>query len=265
MIELGDQLPGLTLAPKDSTGAAVDPGSVTLAITLPDQTLATPTVNHSGIGQFSAVYIAVQTGTHVIEWTATGSYAGTFRDTVEVEARSGIVSLSDIKDFLGVRRSTNDEILRLIGVMASDLCESAEGTNRRWRRRIITDEKHSATGQFQLFNNPVLSMTSIVADGVTLSADDYDIDLTTGIVYDVNGAMSLSTRRFGISVSYIAGSIAVPAAVRNGVLEMCRHLYGSHIGGSGLPSSVEPDYTTSLAYLIPNRVAFAWQAYRLPG
>lgn len=265
MIEVGDPLPGLSLAPKDASGNAVDPGAVTLAITLPDQTLATPTVNRSGVGQYSATYMATQAGTHVVEWTATGAYAGTFRDTVEVELRSGIVSLSDIKDFLGIRRSTNDEILRLMGVMASDLCESPEGTNRRWRRRIVTDEKHTAAGTFQLFNAPVLEITSLTANGTTLSADDYDIDTVTGLVYDVNGALSTGTRRFGISVSYIAGSVTVPAAVRNGVLEMVRHLYHSHSGGSSLPSQDEPDYTTSLAYLIPNRVAVAWSAYRMPG
>lgn len=265
MIELGDQLPGLSLAPKDSAGAAVDPGSVTLAITLPDQTIVSPTVNRSGVGQYSATYTVVQSGTHIVEWTATGAYSGTYRDTPYVEQNNSMVSLADVKDFLGVRRSTNDEILRTISLVASDLCESPEGTNRRWRRRTVNNEKHTAAHVFQLYSAPVISMISVTVDGVALSVDDYDIDTATGLIYDVRGAFSSSTRRMGVSVSYIAGATVIPSPVRNGVLEMCRHLYHAHSGGSSLPSQDEPDYTTSLAYLIPNRVAFAWSAYRMPG
>jgi len=64
-----------------------------------------------------------------------------------------------------------------------------------------------------------------------------------------------------ISVDYVAGQSFIPPLVRDGVLEMIRHLYGLHRGGSKLPRQEEPDYTASLAYLVPNRVKYAWQAY----
>lgn len=265
MIELGDQIPNLTLSPRDDDRNPVDPGSVTLAITLPDNTVATPQVTKIAVGEYEAVYYGVQTGNHVAEWTATGAYAGTYRDSFYVEARTSIVSLADVKAHLRISRSTDDELLRLISLIASDACESGEGTNRRWRRRIVEGELHTAAPVIQLHNAPVISITEVRADGELVTDADYDLDPRTGLIYSLGSPLAASSRRFSTSWSYIAGTTAVPPLVREGVLEMCRHLYGNHRGGSGLPAQSEPDYTTSLAYLIPNRVAWAWQAYRMPG
>lgn len=267
MIEPGDQLPDLTLTPLDPvTRVPVDGGAVSLAITLPDQTVVNPTVLRTGVGLYSATYVAVQSGIHVLVWTITGAYAGTYRDTRYVEQSTSIVSLEEVKSFLGIgNRQGHDETLRLIALMASDACESSEGTNRVWRRRTISAERHTAAPVIQLFRAPVESVVTVKADGVTMLDTDYDIDLRTGLVYPTATGLSYSQHRFTTSWTYVAGGALVPPIVRDGVLEMCRHLYAAQRGGSGLPSQVEPDYTTSLAYLVPNRVKMAWRAYRMPG
>lgn len=270
MIEPGDQIPNLSISLTDSTtGQPADGGAVTLTITQPDQSVVTGsttgagtlTISHPATGEYTSTYVVVQTGTYTIEWTVSGANAGTFRDTIYVEPNFSIVSLAEVKAHLGVNRTSHDEMLRLISLMASDACESAEGTNRRWRRRIVTNELHAACDAFQLYNAPVMAITSLVSDDVLLSSTDYDVNLDTGWVYGVNRC---STRRFSVQVSYIAGATAVPPIVRNGVLEMCRHLYSAQQGGSKLPSQPAEDYTTSLGYLIPNRVRWAWIAYRRP-
>lgn len=264
MIEPGDQVPGLSITVRNSVGSPDDAGAVSLTITLPGDTVVSPAVSHDGIGAYSATYTAVQSGTHTVEWDVTGANAGTFRDTFYVEPNFSIVSLAEVKTHLRIVRSADDETLRLIALMASDACESPEGTNRRWRKRTITAEKHTCDDVFRLHNYPIVSVTRIQNGNDLVDETSYDVNLDTGWVYANDGAL-YNDRRYQIAVSYVAGAPTVPPLVRNGVLEMCRHLYSMHRGGANLPSQDEPDYTTSLAYLVPNRVAYAWQAYRMPG
>jgi len=54
-----------------------------------------------------------------------------------------IVSLTEVKAHLKITTTQNDEVLRFLSLAASDACESAEGTNKCWRRQVITGEKHT--------------------------------------------------------------------------------------------------------------------------
>jgi hypothetical protein len=268
VIEPGDQLPNLSLKVKNAAGALDDGGAVALAITLPDQSVVSSpgslNIAHPSTGLYSSTYVATQAGLYSIVWTVTGANAGTFTDSVYVEGTTAMVSLSDVKNHLRIFQSKDDEVLRSIALVASNACESAEGTNRRWRRRVITNEVHRAAPAIQLFERPVLAITSVTAGNTLLSSDDYDVNLATGYLYDASGFFT-TDRAFGMSVSYIAGATQIPPLVREGVLEMCRHLYGQFQGGARVPGQSEPEYATSLGYLIPSRVAFAWRPYAYAG
>jgi uncharacterized phiE125 gp8 family phage protein len=261
-LEVGDQLPNLSLTVTDATGTLADGGSVVLVITLPDQTPVSPAVNHTALGKYSAAYTTVQTGQHIITWTVTGANAGVFTDSAYVESMMSMVSLDEIRTHLKITRRNDDEILRSLGIAASDLAESSEGTNRRWRRTSVTGELHTGgSDAIQLYRFPVISITTVVVDGTLLTTADYDLSPTTGLIYSTFGGFQYSGRRMGVSVSYVAGATAIPLGLRDAVLELIRHLYALHRGGTNLPRQDEPDYTTSLAYLVPNRVAMAFRAY----
>lgn len=265
MIELGDVVPGLSITVKDATGALADGGAVTCTITLPDGTASVQTgsIAHPGLGVYSLVYTAANTGLHAINWTITGANAGAYNDTFIVELPNvGLVSLSETKAHLRITRTQDDDILRSLILAASNACESAEGTNRLWHRRVITGEMHDIASSIQLAHVPVASITALRVDGVTQDLTGFDTFLTTGEIYPYAGWGFSSTRHNSVAVDYVAGSnTGIPAIVRDGVLEMIRHLYSVHRGGSNLPRQEEPDYTTQVGYLIPNRVAMAWRAY----
>jgi len=263
-IELGDQVTVTTLV-KDSGGNPANAGSMNLAITLPDGTAGTVTNPIIGTaGAYSYAYTTVQSGAHLVTWTATGANAGVYIDTFHVELQpQGIVSLSEVKAHLRISRTSDDELLRSLILTASGLCESPEGTGQVWRRRTITGEKHNGGGCAIWVNHrPIQSLTSITVDGVAGTVADYDID-GNRISSGSGLAIGLSTRRANVSLTYVVGSNSIPPAVRDGVKELVRHLYGMYRGGSNLPRQEEPDFTQSAGYLIPNRVTVAWRAYQI--
>lgn len=276
MIELGDPLPDLGIDVLDETGDPSDGGAVSLIITRDGTTLASGgpagtggtllTILHTGAGVYTTSYTPLVTGQIVARWIVTGANAGVQTIVYSVEEPPiGIVGLDEVKEHLRILRSADDEILNRIILEASDLCESPEGTGRTWRRTLVTNELHTSDGcTFTLARNPVPAglLTSISIDGTAGTVSDYDVDPGTGIVSAASsGFISASTRRNNITVSYVAGGGPVPAAVRGGVLEMVRYLYGMHRGGSNLPRQEEPDYNTQAGYLIPNRVKMAWRSY----
>lgn len=265
MIEVGDVVPGLAISLFDAGGVPADGGAVACTVTLPDaSTVAlTGSITHPATGVYRVVYTAAVTGLHAINWTVTGANAGAYNDVFVVESPAvGLVSLAETKAHLRITRTQDDEILRSLILIASDAAEGPEGTNQIWHRRVITGEQHDAANYIQLTRAPITSVTAIRVDGNTQDLTGFDIFLSTGEIYPYAGWGFSSTRRNSVAVDYVAGSnTRVPPMVRDGVLEMIRHLYGMHRGGSNLPRQEEPDYTTQVGYLIPNRVAMAWRAH----
>jgi uncharacterized phiE125 gp8 family phage protein len=263
MIEIGDVV---TLSTTVYAADGITPangGSVVLTITLPDQSTSTPAVANVGTGLYSATFTTTQTGTHTYRWLVTGANAGAQNSMFEVEQPTvGMVSLEETKAYLNILRSTDDELLRSLILAASDLCEGPEGTGQTWRRTVVTNELHSGNSDTVVTNRrPVTSLTALSIDGTAQTVGNFDAE--TWRIYNPNGVFSSSRRVNNVSVSYVAGGQPVPAGVRNGVLEMVRHLYAMRRGGSNLPRQEEPDYTESIGYLIPNRVAMAWRQARV--
>lgn len=274
MTELGDPLPDLGI---DVYNSATPPalaagGAVSVAIYQDGTILASGgavpvggtvlAVSNPSTGIYTTAYTPLITGTFTVLWTVTGANSGTQTTVYTVELPAvGIVNLAEVKQRLRISRTDNDDYLQSLILAASDICESAEGTDRVWRRTVVTDEAHSSSGEsFALNKTPVISVASVVVNGVTEPATSYD--LANGRLYSVNGYWAGSTRRNNVVVSYVAGITGpVPAGVRTGVVEMVRHLYAASRGGSGVARQEEPDYTQGAGYLIPNRVTVAWRAY----
>jgi uncharacterized phage protein (predicted DNA packaging) len=269
MIELGDPLPDLGIDVYDETGSPSDGGAVSLNITRDGVQLAGGgpgsaggtllTITHPGAGQYTSSYTPLVTGQLVARWVVTGANAGAKTTLYEVEDPAvGIVGLDEVKQHLRINRIADDEILDRLILEASDLCESTQGTGKTWRRTVVTDEVHNANGAaIYLHRSPVTSITAITVDGV--SQDVSAVDVTSGgILTSLTGFYS--SRPGTMKVSYVAGGGPVPSAIRGGVLEMVRYLYGMHRGGSNLPRQEEPDFNVQAGYLLPNRVKMAWRS-----
>lgn len=276
MTELGDPLPNLGIDVYNAAGALENGGGVSVNITRDGVQLAgggpataggtalTITNPSAGVYTVSPTYTPLVTGEIVARWIVTGANAGveTIVYTVEDPA-VGIVGLGEVKNVLRINRTADDAILNRIILEASDLCESPEGSGKCWRRTVVTDEVHTAGGgAVYLQRFPVASITSITIDGISQTVADYDVS-SGGILTSQSGFYS--SRSNTMKVSYVAGGGPVPAAIRGGVLEMVRYLYGQYRGGSNLPRTEEPDYTTQSGYLIPNRVKMAWRSDKAVG
>lgn len=266
MITVGDPIPNLALEVRDANGALANGGAVTLTITLPDGTTTSPAVSNTGTGLYSAAYTAAQLGEHGVSWLVTGANACALTDSFDVESPAvGLVSLTETKAFLRITRPDDDEALQSIILMASDIAESAEGTGKVWRRTVVTNEIHDGGGDSITTNlRPVQSLTSISIDGVGGSVADYDVSKWR--IRSPYSTFGTGDRGGSVSISYVAGARVVPAGLRIGVLEHIRWLYGMHRGGTNLPRQGEPDYRTdNFGYLIPNRVASSYRAYKDTG
>ena len=264
--DLGDVIP-LSVAVTDSSGNAANATAVTLTITLPDGTTATPSTTNPTTGTYRCDYSATMAGRYEARWVFTGSNAGAVTDTFTVNAASptGIVSLADAKDHLNITSTTGDEELRRFIGVASAACENYTG--RTWRRTTYTETLDGGSAAVVLAHPPVLSVTTVTENGATVAASGYSVS-TTGVVARVSGygLTSWYPGYRNVSVTYVAGAAVVPDSITHGVLEMVRHLWSSQRGAS-LPLSVSAsdEWSPADSFSIPRRVQELWEPHRLSG
>ena len=280
--DLGDIVPlGITIT--DSTGANANASAVTCTITLPDGTTSTGSVTNPTTGLYNCDYSPTIVGRYSVRWLATGTNAAAFTDDFVVRdyADIGIVSLSEVKTHLNIPSTdtTSDEELRQFMDAATDLIEGYLGIIIG--KRTYTDELYDGTargtnGEFIRIQNPkVISVTSIYENNALLSASAYSVDPTGQRIYRVGSDTLYSTNTYGywapgmnnIKVTYVAGFVNPPGAVRQGTLETIRHLWQTQRGSmSVLGRNLGGDemYTTP-TYSLPRRVMELLDPASLPG
>lgn len=101
---------------------------------------------------------------------------------------NALTTFEAVEGELGLQAGSNRELLaRLVGV-ASDACEGYCG--RSFARATVTSERVRAYGTQRLLlkRTPVVSVTSVVRDGVTLDATGYYLDnADAGILFRAAG------------------------------------------------------------------------------
>lgn len=266
-VDLGDPLPDLAVQVRDENGALADAGDVVLTVTLPDGTTTAPTVTRTSTGVYTAAYTPTVAGRFVAAWVATGANASASSTVYNVSTTvQPIVSLADVRTFLGVNATDNDDLLRHILEAVSDVCERF--TKKAWRRQTVT-ETHSTydSDYLHLRRVPVVSVSSVTVNGVAFT--DYTVDKRAGLLrpgtsiaeYDWQDSFA------GITVTYVAGPAdgVVPPNIRQGCLLLARHMWDTQRGGSNMPRQLEPseDYNPALGFYVPNRVRQAWGEPRI--
>lgn len=263
-IDLGDVVP-LTWQVKDGSGALANAGAVTLTVTLPDGTTASPSVTNPSTGNYTAAYTPTISGRHVVQWVATGANACAFSDafTVTDPTELGLVGLDDVKRHLNITSTSSDEELRAVLMAATT---AAEDYLRRPLRRVSQTETfytRSGNGRgLVLSRTDVASVASVVEDGVTLSADDYDADLAAGVLWREDGAEWC----YPTSVTFTSAGVDSPA-LRQAVLELTRHLWETQRGSMPMmPRGVDgmDAFNPAMTYSLPRRVTELLAPYRMP-
>ena len=243
--DLGDKV-YLSWNTVDSSGAAVNPGTVTLNITLPDATNVSVTTATSVTGTYTGSYLPTQVGRHILAWAATGSYPQAFSDIFEVRDINdiGIVGYDEVLEYLTIpSASANENEVRRFIDAATDLAEGYVG--QVLGRRTYTSELYDGGGEFIRIRNPkAISISSVYENGALVSSSAYALDYTGQRLYRIGSGSLYATNSYGywsqgmnnLSITYVAGYVNPPMSAKQGVLEIIRHLWQTQRGGMNVMS-----------------------------
>ena len=273
MIDLGDVYPA-TVTVKDANGNPANATLVQLTFTLPDGTLAGPFTVTGTVGVYAYDYAPTQVGMHGVRWVATGINASAYLDAFAVGDNTifPIIGLSDLKSYLRITYTTDDENLRLCLIHATSIAERY--CHRALRRKTLVETfAGSFAGNYiTLHQPPVISLVSVVENGAPLNVTtDCVVDARAGLLY--RGPLPFvapwSIGVDNIVVTYIAGYANPPATAQRGVMELVRHLWGQSQESNGSTFAGindGADYSgISMGYTMPNRVVELLAPLRMPG
>jgi len=226
-IDLGDVFP-LAVFIADDLGVAANAGAVTLTITLPDGTVATPAVSNTSPGAYTASFTTTQVGRHAVRWVATGVNANTESDEFNVQPADlrFLLSLDDARSALGTVGAANvkDEELRSYLTAITPIIENVTGPVLQATRTWTVD---GGSAQI-LLPSPASSVQSVTDTGVLLTpTSDYTVNLRSGIIS--RGTLlypfSFLPGIQNVTVVYTAGGSVVPSNVALAAQIILRQLW----------------------------------------
>jgi hypothetical protein len=173
-----------------------------------------------------------------------------------------VVLLSDVKTFLNITSTGNDaELADMVGraeaVIATRVGPLAPVT--------VTEMHHGGANPIILRRPPVISVTSVVAGGVT-TVSGFDLDPGAGLLFSESGYGVAGLPR-SVQVTYMSGRDALPADLEAAVLELVKHLWISQrpAGAQAPPGSLAgEDVQPGGSYLLPYRVQSLIEPHLLP-
>lgn len=263
---LGQPVP-LTINIRDTAGALADATTVTLTVTRPDGTPDAYTgaqLLHPSIGVYGLDYVPATAGLYTVRWMATGTNASAPTPDsfyVALSTAPPLVSLAEAREHLGLTATTDDAQVAWFVQVASDAAETHTGLI--WRRTAIQATFDGGGDHLQL-RRPVLSVTSVVQDGVTLPASSYVLDGRRGWLYRYGSWAWSSLAPQNITVAYVAGPVGglIPDGVRQGALVMLQHLWETQRGASAAPRrGAGTEWTPGMGFSVPRRVQELWDPH----
>lgn len=264
-----------SVALTNAAGAAVDADTTpTYTITLPDGTPGVaPAVQHGVTGEYYVVYPTTVTGLHRELWTATvASITVVIRREFTVETLTG--SFLDTDEAVahlrasGVITTAADlEQLRWLCQVASEAVEYDLGVTLA--RRTFTETYDGVSGPLVLRHTPVLSVTSVVENGVTVAPGGWFLDSVGGLLYRGSGTAVTSWLR-GLSlitVTYVAGFSDPPRVARKVALNGVERMWQSsqQTAHPALDESLGADLVTAAAGTLSPLEMAAYDRLRSPG
>jgi hypothetical protein len=243
MISAGGMYP-IAFDVLDAAGTLTHAATVTLTITLPDGTTATPAITDTAVpGQYRLAYQTTIPGRYTAHAATTGPVTS-WDDEFDAAPTPwpAMVSLADAKAQLSIDPADHDtdDLLR-------DYIAAATGAAELYKhetivRRTITDELDlwsqagygygSGYGQrrqqkFWLRSAPVISLTSVVSWDGAVTWDVTQMRASPSGLVKVMGGIPVS----GLAdVTYIAGLQQIPANYKRGALVIVAHLWETQRG-----------------------------------
>jgi hypothetical protein len=266
--DLGDLVP-LRVNIKDANGTAANASNVTATITAPDGTTTSTTISPTVTGQYDYTYTPTLVGRHLVRWLATGTNASAYTDSFEVNdpTETFIVSLADVKRYLNITSTASDDELRQFILEATDIAEPL--VNQKLRRDSFSEKYTATEDSIMLIKQPVVSVTSIVENGVTLTENvDFYVNYRAGLVYRGDTTM----RRFwrsgqnNITVNYVAGKTDPSPVEQLLIKEIVRHLWRTQRGASPMAmGSGDSDFIPGSSNIVTYRIQELANLISVPG
>jgi hypothetical protein len=143
-------------------------------------------------------------------------------------------------------------------------------------RQTFTDELYDGNTDIIRLRNPrALQITSVYENGQLISSDNYSLDptgqrlfrITTGSISGPNYFGIWSPGANSVKISYVAGFINPPAAAKQGVLELVRHLWQTQRGAMNVLTRNQSgdDFYPGSTYSLPRRCMELLDQMSLPG
>lgn len=275
--DLGDVVSlGITIT--NAAGAPENATAVTASVTSPDGVTVATAVTNSGAGLYDTSFVPTFAGRYLYKFIATGSNASAYMDEFSVRDSSSIsiVSLDEVKQHLNFSTDNygQDEELRRFVDAATDLSENYVGCVLG--RKVITDELYDGnTDSIRLRNPRAISITSVVENSATIPAAGYALDYTGQRITRITTNSVTGPNYFGIfspginniKISYVAGFINPPAAAKQGVLEVVRHLWQTQRGAANVitRNQTGDDFMPGSTFSLPRRCMELLDQMTLPG
>lgn len=239
-------------------GNLVTPGGVvTVTVTQPDGTVATPAVTSTSVGFYEAVFVSSQAGRHTVRWVAAGTDPSSYADVFDVFDASPayIVSLDDAKTLLQFGDDTDaDEELRKYNTAATGIIERY--MRQAVVRRTVTAEEHYwgdyRCGRLILDKRPVISLVGVArVDGTyTWDITKLHVEKATGIVTPLPGS---GWPRGDLTADYVAGYTTIPGHIQEAARIVIQHLWATRRGlGGNLITQQLPGF--NIGYALPQSV-----------
>ncbi|HEY9353007.1 MAG TPA: hypothetical protein VIP28_07150 [Nocardioides sp.] len=269
--DLGDTV-RLVADSTDPGGAITNATGVTLTVTLPDGTTATPAVANPPVqaGKYAVDYITVQAGRHLVRWVFTAP-ASAYTDSFDVReaAPPALISLADAKGHLNIPISSTGDDEELRGWIESTGRVVEYFVGPIARRTVVETHRVRCTRDLVLRQTPAIALTSVVpvlTGGTTYAVADLDLDGESGVVVRLDGG-----RFYGpLRVTYEVGRAVVRANISHAARIILQHLWRTQRGSARGPALAgSEDYSVTepipgFGYAIPNRALQLLEPDRLP-
>lgn len=130
-----------------------------------------------------------------------------------------LVTLANVKTYLGIDNSESDDVLNLLISQATSFVETKVGRNLE--SEVYTDEEYDGTGirELKLVNFPVTVFTRLQRNDAgdnsdnwtSEDAEDYWVENDTGIITKINRFLR---GKFKYRATYTAGYTTIPADIQ---------------------------------------------------
>ena len=160
-----------------------------------------------------------------------------------------LITLAEAKAHLNITSSATDAEVQSFVTVA---CELVQGyADRTWDIGSAVESFDGGGDTILLRQSPITSITSVVVDGTTLAAANYDSDLANGIIRTITPTTEGVAN---VVVTYAVGDASPPALAKHAALETVRHLWATQRGTVARNPMNGDEYIPGLAFSLPRRV-----------